>query len=209
MHVIVTAGPTREPIDSVRFITNASSGRMGYAVAEAALEAGHEVTLLTGPVALQPPTGCRVVAFVTVADLKGALEEHFPNADALVMAAAVGDFCPEMQHPGKLHRSNGPADVRLVPTEDVVAALATAKRPEQVVIVFAVEDGSAQQIEAAARAKLTAKSADYVVANTPAAMACEDSDACILSPGGMMLPWGRRSKQALAREIVKLLGGRK
>ncbi len=124
MKVLVTAGPTREHIDAVRFITNASSGRMGYAVAAAAAEAGMEVTLLSGPVALATPGGCEVVRFVTVAELKAALEARFAACDALVMAAAVGDFTVDRVASGKLHRDTGPLTLTLRPTPDLLAGLA-------------------------------------------------------------------------------------
>ena len=205
MNVIVTAGPTREYIDSVRFITNASSGQMGYAVADAAAQAGHDVLLLTGAVALPAPAGCVVERFVSVADLRAALDAHFDGCDALVMAAAVGDFRPEISQAGKLHRNRGPILLRLVPTEDVVAGVTARKRSGQTVVVFAVEDGSDKQVEVKARDKLLSKNADYIVANAPEAMAAARSRACILSFAGMVLPWAVRSKSALAAEIVTLL----
>jgi phosphopantothenoylcysteine decarboxylase/phosphopantothenate--cysteine ligase len=208
MHVLVTAGPTRQYIDSVRFITNASTGRMGSAVARAAARAGHQVTLLLAQAVAagrEPPPGCEVVPFVSVDELKAALAARFDGCDALVMAAAVGDFRPERPLEGKLARSAGPVTVRLLPTEDLLAGLAARKREGQTVVAFAVEDGPPEAAAAKARAEMAAKGADYVVANTPAAMGAEASEACILSPGGIVLPWGRRAKEALAGEIVRLL----
>jgi len=206
MRVLVTAGPTREYIDPVRYISNASSGQMGYAVAAAAAATGHEVTLLSGPVSLAAPPGCTVAPFVSVGDLKTALEQRFDWCDALVMAAAVGDFMPEARSPAKLRRGGGPIVVRLLPTEDLLAGLRGRKRPGQVVVAFAVEDGPAERIEAKARAEMAAKGADFVVANTPGAMAAAGSLACILSADGVVLPWGHRPKEVLAAEIVGLLG---
>ena len=208
MRILVTAGPTREYIDSVRFVSNASSGRMGFAVAEAAAAAGHEVTLLAGPVELAPPPGCRVVPFVSVEDLAGALGAHFADCDALVMTAAVGDFRPRRRVEGKIPRRGGAVTVRLVPTEDVLAGVARVKRPGQVVVAFAVEDPPPAAAEAKARAELAAKGADLVVVNTPAAMGAEQSDACILAAGRTILPWAMRSKRELAGEIIKLLVAR-
>ena len=141
MKLLVTAGPTREPIDAVRFITNASSGQMGYAVAAAGVAAGMEVTLLSGPVALAPPEGCQVVPFVTVADLKALLVARFDACDALVMGAAVGDFTVQNPSPGKLHRSDGPIRLTLLPTDDLLAALTARKRTTQRIVAFAVEEG--------------------------------------------------------------------
>lgn len=205
MRVVVTAGPTREYIDPVRFITNASSGRMGWAVATAAARAGHEVTLLSGHVAQPGPPGCRIVTFDSVADLKAALREHFAACEALVMAAAVGDFRPARPATEKIPRAGGPMTLHLVPTEDVLAEVAGRKRSDQVIVAFAVEGGPRERAEAKARAKLAAKGADYVVVNGPGAMGQEASEACILSAAGVALPWGRRLKETLAEHIVKLL----
>lgn len=203
MHVLVTAGPTREPIDSVRFITNASSGRMGYAVAAAAEEAGHRVTLLTGPVSLAPPPGVEVARFVTVEDLRDALDARFDACDALVMAAAVGDFAVRNPSPAKIPRAGGPVTIDLVPTEDLLAGLGARRRPGQVLIGFAVED--AADAAGKARAEMARKRTDYTVVNTPAALSAARSLAAILSPAGVVLPWAERSKDDLAREIVRLL----
>ena len=213
MRVLVTAGPTREYIDTVRFITNASSGRMGCAVACAAARAGHHVTLLLGPGVAGGGTadlgdGCEVVPFVSVADLKREVTARFGACDVLVMCAAVGDFRPDRVLPSKLHRSTGPVTLRLYPTEDVVAGVAAGKSGTQTVVTFAVEDGPREQIEAKAREEMVAKNSDFVVVNTPAAMAAAESDACVLVRGGGGLPWARRTKQALAEQIVQLLADR-
>ena len=205
MKLLVTAGPTREPIDDVRFITNASSGRMGYAVAATAVQAGMDVTLLSGPVALAAPAGCKVVRFVTVAELKAALETHFPACDALVMSAAVGDFAVARPARGKRARGAGPITLKLTPTEDLLAGLAGRKRAGQRIVAFAVEEGPPSRAQSAAAAKLTAKGADLIVVNTPPAISAEQSEAAILSPTGVVLPWAMRSKEELAREIVRLL----
>ena len=205
MKILVTAGPTRERIDAVRFITNASSGRMGCAVAEAALAAGHEVTLLLGPCTSQSPQGCRLVRFVSVSDLAAAMEEHFPACDAAVMAAAVGDFTVSAPADGKIKRSDGPVTLHLEPTADLLAGVSRRKLPGQRIVAFAVEDGCRDAIETAARSKLADKGADYIVVNTPAAMGSPTSQACILSPTGYILPWAKRDKEELAVRIVALL----
>jgi phosphopantothenoylcysteine decarboxylase/phosphopantothenate--cysteine ligase len=206
MRVIVTAGPTREYIDGVRFITNASSGRMGFAVAAAAVAAGHQVTLIAGNIPAAPPAGCEVVPFVSVEDLRQALEKRFDACDALVMTAAVGDFRPEEVLPGKLSRRGGPITLRLVPTEDVLASLRPRKRKGQTIVAFAVEEGTPREIEAKALAEMAAKGGDFVVVNTPAAMAAARSRACILSSAGVVLSWAERDKEELAEEIVRLIG---
>lgn len=202
MRVLITAGPTREYIDEVRFITNASSGKMGYACAACAVAAGHEVTLLTGPVALPAPDGCQVAGFVTIAELADAVEERFDACDALVMAAGVGDFTVAAR-PGKIPRSGGPVQVTLTPSRDILASVGARRRDDQVLVAFAVETGRDEQ---KARRELEAKNCDYVVLNPPAAMAGDASEACILSRSGVVLPWALRPKTELAREVVALLG---
>ncbi|MFP4141377.1 MAG: phosphopantothenoylcysteine decarboxylase [Planctomycetota bacterium] len=206
MRVLITAGPTREYIDTVRFLSNASSGRMGIALAAAALDADHDVTLLLGPVSPAPPAGVSVVPFVSCSDLADALDQHFPDADVLMMAAAVGDFRPERPYPSKLHRRNGPITLRLYPTEDILAGIATRKRAGQTIVSFSVEDGSEDQVQAKAREEMLAKGADFCVVNPPAAMAGGESEACVLGEDGIALPWRRRSKRDLAGEIIALLG---
>lgn len=210
MRILITAGPTREFIDSVRFISNPSSGRMGIAVAQAAAARGHEVTLLLGQGIAEhlDAATCRqlnAIPFTSVAQLKELVEAHFDAADALVMSAAVGDFRLDKPLTSKISRSGGPITLRLVPTEDVLAGVAGRKRSDQLVIGFAVEDGPQEQIQQKALAEMAAKHTDYTVLNTPAAMGAADSQACILSPGEMVLPWAMRSKDELAREIVRLL----
>ena len=202
MRVIVTAGPTRESIDSVRFITNASSGKMGYACAAAAVAAGHDVTLITGPVSLPAPAGCTVIRIVTVEELQAALEKEFPMCDALIMTAAVGDFSVENRTPHKISRKDGPITIRLTPTPDILAGVTAHRRAGQIIVGFSVED---RHDQAKAAAEMTDKRCDYMVLNPPSAMMGDESDACILSGKGIVLPWGRRSKQELAERIVGLL----
>ncbi len=205
MKIIITAGPTREYIDSVRFITTASSGKMGYAVAAEAAAAGHDVTLITGPVAIEPPAGCEAVHFITVNELTQALEARFDDCDALIMSAAVGDFTVEKTSTGKISRSAGAVQITLEPTDDILAGVGRRKRRGQIIIAFALEDAPVEQAEAKARDEMKRKNADYVVLNTPAAMAADASEACILSSTGTALPWANRSKTDLARQIIALL----
>ena len=206
MHVLITAGPTRAYIDPVRFITNASSGKMGCAIAERALAAGHEVTLLAGPAVMEPPAGAKVVRFVTVQELREALAARFDACDALIMAAAVGDFEVAQVRSTKLRRAAGPITLELVPTPDLLEEITRRRRPGQIIVAFAVVD---VEPEATARQKLLAKRADYIVVNSPAAIGAERSRAAILAAGGIKVGWGERSKGELAGEIVGLLGEEK
>jgi phosphopantothenoylcysteine decarboxylase/phosphopantothenate--cysteine ligase len=164
LSVLVTAGGTREPIDSVRFLGNSSSGRMGFALARAAHARGARVMLLAANVSLAPPPGvdCRPVA--TAEELMRACEREFPSCDVLLMAAAVADFRPAAAQAGKIAKSGRESlELQLEPTADVLAALAAQRRDGQTLVGFAAEHGEGA-IEAA-RAKLEAKRLDAIVVN--------------------------------------------
>ncbi|KKM70321.1 hypothetical protein LCGC14_1441930 [marine sediment metagenome] len=167
-----------------------------------AIRAGHDVTLITGPVPIDPPEGMKVVDIISVEGLKQALAVHFDRCDALIMAAAVGDFTVAEGRAGKIPRAGGPVQITLLPTEDILAGVTARRRADQMIVGFAVEDSADMD---KARSEMTAKNCDYLVLNTPAAMASAESDACILSPDGLALPWARRSKAELAKAIVALL----
>jgi phosphopantothenoylcysteine decarboxylase/phosphopantothenate--cysteine ligase len=164
LKVLVTAGGTREPIDSVRFIGNSSSGRMGFALAQAAHARGAEVTLLAANVALPRPPGvvCRDLA--TAAELKKACEEEFSGCDVLLMAAAVADFRPRAKADGKIKKAGRASlDLELEPTADVLAGLTARRREGQTLVGFAAEHG--ERAVECARKKLTEKGLDAVVVN--------------------------------------------
>jgi len=162
--VLVTAGGTREPIDAVRYVGNRSSGRMGVALAERALARGARVTLIGANLAVEPPSGARVVAVATAAELEAAARAEFPDCDVLLMAAAVADFAPAAPAAGKLKKEgrDGLA-IELAPTVDVLAALAAERRPGQTLVGFAAEHGEGALDHA--RAKLERKRLDAVVLN--------------------------------------------
>jgi len=164
LSVLVTAGGTREPIDSVRFLGNSSSGRMGFALAGAARARGARVTLLAANVALPAPPGVECRRVVTAAQLKEACEQAFPSCDVLLMAAAVADFRPSAPAAAKITRSGrGSLTLQLEPTADVLAALSARRRDGQILVGFAAEHGEGA-LEAA-RAKLRAKRLDAIVVN--------------------------------------------
>lgn len=162
LRVLVTAGGTREPVDPVRFLGNRSSGRMGIALAEAAARRGADVTLLAANVALPAPAGVRRVDVETAAQLAAAAREEFEAADVLLMAAAPADFRPREPATAKLPRK-GELELRLEPTEDILAGLAARRREGQTVVGFAAEHGG--EAVARARAKLARKGADMIVLN--------------------------------------------
>ena len=160
--VVVTAGPTREAIDPVRYLSNRSSGKMGYALAEAAREAGADVTLVTGPTALPHPSGMRVIEIESAADLARATAEAVQGADALLMCAAVADYRPAQEAREKIKRAAHPAALDLVPNPDILGGL---QRPAGLKVVgFALETENELQ---SARAKLVAKRLDLLVLNNP------------------------------------------
>jgi len=160
--VLVTAGTTREPLDPVRFIGNRSTGKMGYAVAEAAAARGAVVTLVSGPTALSAPAGVHTVPIETCDELLRACLQAFPGADITVAAAAPADYRPAVYHAQKLKKGAEQMSVPLVRNPDVLAELGRRKRPGQVTVAFAAET---QALVENARAKLVSKHADFVVAN--------------------------------------------
>jgi len=200
LRVLVTAGPTRERVDPIRFLSNRSSGRMGYAVAEAARDRGARVTLLSGPTGLTRPEGPRFVSFETAADLDNLLRAEFSECDVLVMAAAVADFIPEPSA-ARLHRADGERSVRLAPGKDLLAGL-TDKSAGQTVVAFAAET---EDLEARGRRKMGAKGADLVVVNDvgrpDTGFEAPDNEVILLSRGGEAEPISRRSKREVAERI--------
>ena len=160
--LVVTAGPTREPVDPVRFLSNRSSGKMGVAIAAAAWRRGAHVTLVAGPLAVAPPTGPTVLAVETTEQMRAAVEDAIRSADALIMAAAPADFRPAAPADQKIKKASAPSAIELAPTADILATTIAA-RPEGLVTVgFALETNSALEH---GRAKLAAKQLDLIVVN--------------------------------------------
>ena len=200
--VLVTAGGTREPIDAVRFIGNRSSGRQGGAVAEEAAARGAEVVLVT-TCPERAPEGVRVIPVETAAEMAVAVDLEADAADAVVMTAAVADFRPADPAEGKLKKDAGPPEVRLVPTDDILASLGSNGTPGRVLVGFAAETGD---LEANARAKLEAKGLDVIVANdvskSGAGFEHETNEVLVLTAAG-----GRRhvpltTKREVARIVL-------
>ena len=163
--VVVTAGPTVEPIDAVRFISNPSTGKMGFAIAEAAVERGAEVTLVTGPVSLTDVPGAKMVRVGTACEMKTAVDEAFSSADIAVFSAAVSDFRPRTVSDRKLKKGaddDALVHIELVENPDILASCGAAKREGQVVVGFAAETND---VIGNARSKLSRKKADFIVAN--------------------------------------------
>ncbi|MGH7667907.1 MAG: bifunctional phosphopantothenoylcysteine decarboxylase/phosphopantothenate--cysteine ligase CoaBC [Gemmatimonadaceae bacterium] len=160
--VVVSAGPTREPMDPVRFISNRSSGKMGIALAAAAWRRGADVDLIAGPLAVAAPVGPRVTSVETTAEMAEAVRRVLPNADVLIMAAAPADFAPTRVAPGKIKKESGVPPLNLTRTVDILADTRDVRRPGAVVVGFALET---DDVLAHARAKLKAKALDLIVVN--------------------------------------------
>ncbi|MDD7368727.1 MAG: phosphopantothenoylcysteine decarboxylase, partial [Berryella intestinalis] len=197
--VLVTAGPTVEPIDPVRYLSNRSSGKMGFEVAKAAARRGAEVFLVTGPVSLADPAGVETVRVETAREMLAAVEGRFDEADIAVFAAAVADMRPAAPASGKLKKgsdSDALARIELVENPDILATMARRKS-KQVVVGFAAET---DDVVENARKKLRAKGADYVVANfvgEGGAFDADDNAVVVVSAEGER-PYPRSSKSAVA-----------
>ena len=161
-NVLVTAGPTREHIDPVRFISNPSSGKMGFAMAEAARDLGGDVTLVHGPVHLSSPPGIRTVEIESASQLFEKVKD-FADADIVIMAAAVSDFAPENTFGHKIKKDTAEGALRLKPTQDILKWLGAHRKNSQVIIGFAMET---EELMANARKKLKEKKADWIIANS-------------------------------------------
>ena len=161
MRILITAGPTREPLDPVRFLSNRSSGKMGYALARVAARRGHVVTLISGPVALRPPAKVSFVGVMTADEMLAVVKRHLSNSDALIMAAAVADWRPRRVSTQKIKKTKGPQVLRLEPTPDILKQL-RSKKGRRVFIGFAAET---ERILSGARRKLAGKGLDLIVAN--------------------------------------------
>jgi phosphopantothenoylcysteine decarboxylase/phosphopantothenate--cysteine ligase len=172
LNILITAGGTREYIDPVRFIANASTGRMGYALARAAIKAGHRVTLITAPTSLRPPKEAAVVDVVTSDEMFKAVKAAFAKCDTLIMAAAVSDYKPAAISTTKIKKAQATLSLDLTPTKDILKWAGCNKTKGQTVVGFALED---TDIFANAERKLKTKKLDMIVANAPAAIGADKS----------------------------------
>ncbi len=203
MRILITAGGTREYIDPVRFISNASSGRMGYALARAALKAGHKVTLVTAPTAQRPPSGVKIIEVETAAQMFEAVKKHFKKCDCLIMAAAVADYTPVRPAKTKIKKSNKYLTLKLKPTTDILKWAGAHKRKNQIVVGFALED---KAIRARGEEKMKEKNLDMVIANTAAAIGAARTTVQIKTPDSNWLKLPQASKATIAKRIVSLVG---
>lgn len=201
MRVLVTAGPTREYLDDVRYLSNASSGRMGYAIAQAGVELGWDVVLVSGPVDLPPPAGCRLVSVVTTSDMREACLKEFPECGGVIAAAAVCDYKPRERISGKLSKTGGPITFEMIETDDVLAELGRLKS-KQWIVGFALE---AQNPRENALQKLRRKNCDWIVLNAPTAIGSDINDVELLDHQGETVQHWSGSKLHVATLLVHWL----
>jgi phosphopantothenoylcysteine decarboxylase/phosphopantothenate--cysteine ligase len=201
--LLVTAGPTREAIDPVRYISNRSSGKMGYAIAEAALENGHAVTLISGPVNLPPPSRAKVISVTTSDEMFDAVHRHAGDYDILVMCAAVADYKPATVSRQKIKKQNTELSLQFVPTRDILTSLPQDR--QYLVVGFAAETSD---LENQARKKLREKNCDVIVANNvsrpDAGIESDENEVTIFFRDGARKKIARSSKKNIARELVKI-----
>lgn len=200
--ILITSGPTRQYLDPVRYLTNASSGRMGAALAAAALALGHQVTVVSGPVDVLYPTGVGVVPIVSTEDLLAACEEIFPHCDGLIGAAAPCDYRPHKVAAGKIAKTGEPLLLELIETPDIVATLGARKRVDQWVVGFALET---EDRRFRAIVKAQKKSCDLIVSNGPEAMHALDNNVEILDPAGEVVGACAGPKEAVAQGILEVI----
>jgi phosphopantothenoylcysteine decarboxylase/phosphopantothenate--cysteine ligase len=205
--VLVTAGPTREALDPVRFLSNPSTGRMGYALAEAARDAGARVVLVSGPTHLPDPRGVETVRIITAAQMRDAVMERLPSTEIVIKAAAVSDFRPAVTEDRKVHKSDAALHLALARTPDILAEIARAKGT-RFLVGFAAET---DDVEESARRKLREKSLDLIVANRVGegrGFGQDDNEATLLFADGAEERLASMGKDALARRIIAAVAGR-
>jgi phosphopantothenoylcysteine decarboxylase/phosphopantothenate--cysteine ligase len=203
LRILVTAGPTREHIDRVRFLSNASTGMMGLEVAKAAAAAGHEVVLVMGPTHLRLRRDPRITVrpVVTGLEMLAACREAWPRCHALVAAAAVSDYRPSTSHAGKPEKTGRPVTLDLVANPDILAELAATKG-RRLVVGFALQ---VEDAEARAKKKLAAKNLDAVVLDDPSALGAVRADFRVLLKSGEILEFPDATKTEIAQQIVDFI----
>ncbi len=197
--ILITSGATRQYLDPVRYLTNASSGRMGRALAEAAIGLGHQVVVVSGPVEVEYPADAEVISVVSTEDLLKQCAETFPQCDGLIAAAAPCDYRPRRVEPHKIAKTGEPLVLRLTETPDVVAALGAEKRSSQWMVGFALET---EDRRFRALAKLEKKSCNLMVLNGPEAMNSRSNNVEIMDETGAVVRTLEGAKEYVAAEIL-------
>ena len=202
MIFLITAGPTRESIDPVRYISNRSSGKMGYAIAEAALDAGHDAILISGPVNLAPPRDAKFISVSTSDEMFDAVHQHADSSNICVLCAAVADYKPAQVSPVKIKKCAAQVSLELVPTRDILKSLGLQEDRKFLLVGFAAET---DHLEANAAKKLREKNCDIIVANDARiAMETDENELLILFRDRETKKISRSPKKHLARELAKI-----
>jgi len=200
--ILITSGPTRQYLDPVRYLTNGSSGRMGIALASAALELGHEVVVVSGPINLTYPDEAEVIDVISTEEMLETCRNVFPQCDGLIGAAAPCDYRPVKVEQQKIAKTGQPLGLHLIETPDVVATLGAEKREGQWLVGFALETED-QRFRAIT--KLEKKSCDLMVLNGPEAMHSLENQIEILDPDGNVVLSATGKKEAVAKEILRVI----
>ena len=204
MRILISAGPTREAIDPVRFITNRSTGKMGYAIAQAARDMDLEVTLVSGPVDLTAPEGVDLVKVESAAEMAEAMKKAAVNADVIIMTAAVADYRPRQYSSSKIKKSDDDLVIELERTEDILLSLGKAKKSGQLLVGFAAET---DDLLKNAQGKLQRKNLDYIAANivgVPGRGFAADNNAITLrGRDGSQTEFALQSKKNLAEALLQ------
>ena len=202
--ILITSGPTRQFLDPVRYLTNASSGRMGRALAEAALALGHDVVVVSGPVEIDYPAEAKVVPVVSTEEMLAAAADVFADCDGLIGAAAPCDYRPVRIESHKIAKTGQPVDLHLIETDDVVATLG-ARKEHRWVVGFALETDDHRL---RALAKLERKHCDLIVSNGPQAIGSLENQVEVLAPDGSILASLRGTKEGVADGILAIIDKR-
>ncbi|MFC1767875.1 bifunctional phosphopantothenoylcysteine decarboxylase/phosphopantothenate--cysteine ligase CoaBC [Candidatus Margulisiibacteriota bacterium] len=204
VRVLVTAGGTREAIDPVRFITNRSSGKMGYAVAKAAVDRGASVTLITTPTQIVKPNGCRVIEVETARQMQEAVTVEYRRSDAVVMTAAVADYKPAKSSKSKIKKTTSKVKIELEKTSDILGTLGK-KKGRRILIGFSLET---DDLIRNSKKKLKTKNLDMIVANSPQAFELDSSRISLIYPGGKVSDLGKISKHDTASRIMDFVASK-
>jgi phosphopantothenoylcysteine decarboxylase/phosphopantothenate--cysteine ligase len=200
--ILITSGPTREYLDPVRYISNASSGRMGAALAQAAIDAGHHVRIVSGPVHEKYPDHAEVIRVVSTEEMLAACQEIFPDCDGLIAVAAPCDYRPATVAPQKIRKTGDSLHVELVETPDIVAALAKKKKSNQWLVAFALET---EDQHLRAMKKMERKQCDLMILNGPTAINSTTTSIELLAKDGKLLGTHSGDKNEIAKIILETM----
>ncbi len=204
--ILITAGPTKEKIDPVRFISNNSSGKMGYAIAEIAKEFGYDITLISGPTNLEKPT-VNVIDVESAAEMANAVYANAESADIIIMAAAVADYTPKKVFDNKMKKGQGDLTLELERTEDILATLGKNKKEGQILVGFAAET---ENLLENAEVKLKKKNLDWIIANDVSkkgqGFQSNNNSITMISKDGKKINFPLDSKLEIAKNILKKIG---